>query len=147
MDTTQAIATAQAESLAPLTDRVNNEPPILKGLSASEVTVATVVSVLVWFVIGSALALFFGRAVILFGLLVVGPVATVWVSAGWLAGIKRNRPIGYYWHRFLWWLHRLGLRRIKFIDRRGPWDLGRSLRPARHATRRSVFRTRDTQSR
>ena len=112
---------------APLTDRVNSEPPILKGLSASEALYATLVFFPLWLLLGGFLSYAFRHWQIVMVVGVIGPIASVWVSAGFLAKLKRNRPDHYYLHAFVWWRHRLGLGLAPFIARRGAWDLGRSM--------------------
>lgn len=113
--------------VAPLTDRVNSEPPIMRGLSATETLVAMAVWFPLWFFIGTLFALLFGHWQILALMGVIGPLVSVWVSAGFLARFKRNRPDHYYRHAFVGWRHRLGLGQSPFISRRGAWDLGRSM--------------------
>src|SRR5215216_4114933 len=113
--------------VAPLTDRVNSEPAIMKGLSASETLVAMAVFFPLWFVIGGLLALLFKRWQILLLLGVIGPLVSVWVGGGFLAKFKRNRPDHFYRHAFVLWRHRLGLGRTPFTAQRGAWDLGRSM--------------------
>lgn len=113
--------------VAPLTDRVNSEPPILKGLSATETMVAMAVLFPLWFVVGGLLALLFKRWQILPLLAVIGPMVSVWMGAGFFASFKRNRPDHYYWHAFVWKRHHLGFGVAPFIAHRGAWDLGRSM--------------------
>jgi conjugative transfer region protein (TIGR03750 family) len=113
--------------VAPLTDRVNNEPAILKGLSATETFYAALLFFPLWIVIGGFLAVVIGSWKVVMLCAVIGPMASVWVSAGFLAKLKRNRPDHYYLHAFGWWRHRFGLGRSPFIARHGAWDLGRSM--------------------
>ena len=113
--------------VAPLTDRVNSEPPILKGLSASETGYAALAFFPLWILIGGFFAYVFRHWQILMAMGVICPLASVWVSAGYLAKLKRNRPDHYYVHAFAWWRHRLGLGLAPFIALRGAWDLGRSM--------------------
>jgi conjugative transfer region protein (TIGR03750 family) len=112
---------------APLTDRVNCEPPVLRGLSVSEVVVASALFFPLWFCLGFIAARLFHHWQILVILGIFGPLASVWASAGFLAGLKRNRPDHYYWQAWLWWLHRCGVWRVPFVSHHGAWDLGRSL--------------------
>jgi conjugative transfer region protein (TIGR03750 family) len=112
---------------APLTDRANCEPPILKGLTATETIVAALVFFPAWFVVGGGLSLLFRHWQILMLLGVIGPIASVWLTAGFFAGIKRNRPDHYYGQAFGRVLHRLGLRSTPFVVRSGGWELGREM--------------------
>lgn len=118
-------------NVAPLTDRVNSEPPVLRGLSVSEVMIATALFFPVWLCVGFLAARLFHHWQIFILLGIFGPLFSVWASAGLLASIKRNRPDHYYWHAWLWWLHRHGLWSVPFVSHRGAWDLGRTLPPAR----------------
>jgi conjugative transfer region protein (TIGR03750 family) len=117
------------ERVAPLTDRVNCEPPIMRGLSASETLVAFAVFFPAWMLLGLVLAFLFRTWQVFLLLGVIGPLVSVWVSAGFLASYKRNRPDHYYLHAFKWWRHRLGLGIAPFIHHHGPWEIGRSLPP------------------
>jgi conjugative transfer region protein (TIGR03750 family) len=112
---------------APLTDRVNSEPPIMKGLSATETLYAMLVAFPLWTLIGAILAVIVSHWQILMICGVIGPMVSVWFGAGFLASFKRNRPDHYYLHAFIRWRHRLGLGRSPFVVRSGGWDLGRSM--------------------
>jgi conjugative transfer region protein (TIGR03750 family) len=79
--------------------------------------------------IGLVLAFLFRTWQIFVLLGVIGPLVSVWVSAGFLASYKRNRPDHYYLHAFKWWRHRLGLGVAPFIHHNGAWEIGRSLPP------------------
>ena len=128
--------------VAPLTDRVNSEPPVLRGLSVTEVMIATALFFPAWLVIGSLASHLFHHWQILILLGIFGPLMSVWASAGLLASIKRNRPDHYYWQAWRWWLHHRGLWAVPFISHRGAWDLGRTLpdvRPAARSGRRGPF--------
>lgn len=123
-DDDEGSASALAEA-APMTDRVNNEPAILKGLSATEAMMAAALFFPVWLIVGGILALVLHRWQILMLLAIVGPGVSVWVFAGFLAGLKRNRPDHYYMHAFRWWRHRFGAGKAPYHSRTGRWELGR----------------------
>lgn len=127
---------ASVTDVAPLTDRVNNEPPVLRGLSVTEVTVATALFFPVWLCVGFLASRLFHHWQILILLGIFGPLISVWASAGVLASLKRNRPDHYYWQASLWWLHRHGLWTVPFVSHLGAWDLGRTLPPARSSVLR-----------
>jgi conjugative transfer region protein (TIGR03750 family) len=112
---------------APLTDRANCEPPILKGLTATETLVAALVFFPAWFLVGGALALLFRHWQILMLLGVIGPLASVWFTAGFFAGVKRNRPDHYYGHAVELARQRLGFKRATLLVRAGGWELGREM--------------------
>lgn len=125
---------------APLTDRVNSEPPILKGLSASETIVSAALFVPIWIFIGAVLGLLLRRWQYGLILAVIGPLASVWVSAGFFAKLKRDRPDHYFVHWFSWWRHRKGFGRSPFISLHGAWDLGRSMPQIGGATKSAAKR-------
>lgn len=116
---------------APLTDRSNREPAILRGLTSSEAQLAIVIVMPIYTAIGLLVA--FVTKIWALGVLIasLAPMLTVWALAGWLATIKRNKPDYYYLHRFNFWLARNGLRKSRFIDHEGYWELGRELPLAR----------------
>lgn len=113
------------QAKAPLTDRANNEPAIMRGLTASETQIAAFVALPVWTVIGVLVALI--TRVWALGILIasLAPMLTVWFLAGWLATIKRDRPENYYFHRFWHWLAKNGLAKSPFVNHNGYWEIGR----------------------
>ena len=120
----------------PLVDRVNNEPPILKGLSSTESLWAIGLAFALWLPLGALMG--FVAASVAAGVLVTGggALATVWLAAGQMQVLKRDRPDHYYIHRMHRLCARLGVARARFITHAGRWDLGRSLlRRAPRATR------------
>ena len=111
----------------PLVDRVNTEPPILKGLSSTESLWAIGLAFAVWVPIGVLSGLLFSSLAI--GVLVTGAgaLAAVWLAAGRMQRVKRDRPDHYYIHLAQRWCVRHGLARARFITHVGRWDMGRSL--------------------
>ncbi len=119
---------------APLVDRTNGEPAILRGLTSTESTWAIGLAFVVWLLPGAGLG--FLIATVAWPALAIAvtvlvctilPVATVWFGAGALAKLKRERPAHYHIHLARLYLTRYLGRRQHFIAHRGPWDLGRSL--------------------
>jgi conjugative transfer region protein (TIGR03750 family) len=113
------------DSSVPITDRCNTEPAILRGLSYSEAKVAIWFVTPFWLLIGVVVA--FATEIWAIAVLVasLGPMLTVWILAGWLARIKRNKPDYYYLHRANFWLAKNGLRKSVLINHYGYWELGR----------------------
>lgn len=111
-----------------LADRLNAEPAIFKGCSASELGLIVGVAAVVWLPLGLTLAGVAGAVTMGFGLAGLGIVATVLLTATLFQRLKRNRPDGYYQQRARLWLDRQGLWRAPFVQRSGAWDLGRSVR-------------------
>jgi conjugative transfer region protein (TIGR03750 family) len=125
-DTTDAAAPARSPS-APLTDRVNVEPPILRGMTQSEATVVGLAALAVWVAVGAVLALVVGLWQVLPVAAVFGPLITLWRASSVLARLKRNRPDGYYRQALAMDLAARGLARQRFIRHAGYWSLGRAL--------------------
>ena len=71
----------------------------------------------------------FFNLVLAIGVLVTGcgALATVWLAAGQMQALKRDRPDHFYIHLVHRWCARYGVARARFITHAGRWDLGRSL--------------------
>ena len=127
---------------APLVDRPNGEPPIVRGLTATELAWAAGLAFFCWLPAGLVLARVAGTPVVAVLFCSIVPTATVYVLAGWFLRLKRDRPQDYHIllaKRTLACAFGLGER---YIDRLGLWDLGRSLaKPARR--RRARARSHD----
>lgn len=111
---------------APLTDRANREPDILRGLTSSEATLAILIVAPIWLLIGVLVAVIteiWALGVLLASL---APMITIWIAAGWLAKVKRNKPDDYYTHSFRYWLAANGFRN-PFISHKGYWENGRNM--------------------
>lgn len=125
---TQANADAEAaRQRAPITDRVNVEPPILNGMTVSEAQVIALASLAVFVLIGGVLFAVTRRWQFLLLLGIFGPAVTLWFASLYLARIKRGRPDAYYKHRIHLWLAARGLAKPRYITHDGWWSLGRSL--------------------
>lgn len=124
--TSDAAAPARGPS-APLTDRVNVEPPILRGMTESEAAVIGLAALAVWLVVGTVLALVLGLWQVLPAAAVFGPLITLWKASSVLAKLKRNRPDGYYRQALVMDLAARGLAGQRFIRHSGYWSLGRAL--------------------
>lgn len=106
--------------------RLDEEPVVFQGLTASEIIVTVIAAALVWLplcLIGLGLLGFFVAG---FGMSVVGIVGTVMVAPKYVAKLKENRPDGYLQHTAALWLDAKGLRKCRFIVREGQWDIGRT---------------------
>ena len=108
-----------------LADRLNAEPVIFRGCSASELGLIVAVAAAVWLPLSLLLAWLGGAVTMGFGFAGIGIVATVLGIASLFQRFKRNRPEGYYQQRCALWLDQKGLRRAPFISRSGTWDIGR----------------------
>lgn len=112
---------------APVTDRVNVEPAIIRGMTVTEAKVISLVTVPVFLLIGGVLLLLTGFWQFILVLGVAGPLVSLWYASGRLQQIKRNRPDGYYTQAIHLWLAKRGLTKNQFLSYHGQWDLGRSL--------------------
>lgn len=113
----------------PLTDRVNVEPPILNGMTASEAKAIGLASLALWAGIGVIVAVATGywQAMLVFGIAL--PAITVWMTSSRLASFKRNRPDGYYRQALHRWCAQRGLAKPRYLTHSGYWSLGRSFGP------------------
>lgn len=108
-----------------MTDRVNVEPPILNGMSASEAKVISIAAVAFWGSLGLLVSMLTNFWPILIVSLIVFPIATLWVGSVRLATVKRGRPDGYYGQAINLWLAKRGFG-SQYIRHDGYWDLGTS---------------------
>lgn len=111
----------------PLADKVNVEPPIFNGLSASEAAFVCTVSGVVFVTLGVILWATTGFWFLFVTSAVGGPLGVIWVTSKHLEGIKRNRPDGYHIQALRIALAKRGLGRNPFIRRTGWWSIGRTL--------------------
>jgi conjugative transfer region protein (TIGR03750 family) len=111
----------------PLADRVNVEPPIINGMSATEASFVFIGSCLIFAVVGVLLWVMTGFWPLSVGSLLIGPATTTWKLSKHLAVLKRNRPDGYHLQLIRKRLARWGLARDPFIRHSGWWSLGRSI--------------------
>jgi conjugative transfer region protein (TIGR03750 family) len=111
----------------PLADRVNVEPPIINGASATEVTFIFGGSVIAFFALGALLWALTGFWVLFAISMLSGPMATTWTISKHLAVLKRNRPDGYHVQLLNMKLASWHLRRSPFVKHAGWWSVGRTL--------------------
>ena len=112
---------------APLTDRVNAEPAILHGMSVTEAKVIFLVSFAVFSVIAIVIMVFTHIWQLFLGLIVFGPLTTLWYGSQYLEVIKRGYPDSYYTQAIRRWLAERGLADAHFMLYSGQWSLGRPL--------------------
>jgi conjugative transfer region protein (TIGR03750 family) len=112
---------------APVTDRVNVEPAIIRGMTVTEAKVISLVTVPVFLLLGGFLLLITGFWQFILVLGVAGPLVSLWYASAYLQKVKRGRPDGYYTQAIHLWMARRGWVPNKFLSHEGQWDLGRSL--------------------
>jgi len=114
-------------SRAPVTDRVNEEPSVINGMTVSEAQYIGLVSLVVFLIVGAVLFAATGLWQAILLLAVFGPSTTLWMSSTYLAKVKRGRPEGYYGQALHWWMADRAWVTCKYIDHYGHWELGRKL--------------------
>lgn len=113
-----------ARSHAPVTARVNVEPPVLNGMAATEATWIAVLSVAGYGFVGLLVILTTGVWQIGLALPTFGTAFTLWSASLRLAKLKRGRPDYYYEHAIQRWMATRGLSRERFLTRTGFWSVG-----------------------
>ncbi|PZP98279.1 MAG: TIGR03750 family conjugal transfer protein [Variovorax paradoxus] len=109
----------------PLTDRVNSEPAILHGMTASEATWLGGLSLLIYTLLTGLVIYASGLWQLLLAPL-IATIGTLWFGSMWLQKIKRDRPDGHYGHALQLWLSRHGLSQARFVRHDGYWSIGRT---------------------
>jgi conjugative transfer region protein (TIGR03750 family) len=120
---------------APMTDRINAEPAILRGLSSTEAQLAIGVSLAAWTVFSVPFSFLIGYPQVSIIFIAAGTIGTVWMLSGWFQRVKRDRPDFYYQHMYKKWMTRAGLMRARFVTQSGIWELGRSVPPQVRSSR------------
>ncbi|QIL83826.1 TIGR03750 family conjugal transfer protein [Diaphorobacter sp. HDW4A] len=111
---------------APITDRVNVEPAILNGMTASEAKLIGLAAFVLSLLLASLLVAATGFLQCLLVTLFL-PLVILWFASKYLAKIKRNRPDGYYGQAMHLWMSRRGLTSCRYLQHDGYWSLGRTL--------------------
>lgn len=112
---------------APVTDRVNVEPAIIRGMTVTEAKVIALVTIPLFLLLGGFLLLITGFWQFILALGVAGPMVTLWYASGYLQTLKRGRPDGYYTQAIHLWMAHRGFVTSQFLSHHGQWDVGRSL--------------------
>lgn len=110
---------------APVTDRVNVEPPILNGMAASEAMYIGLASGAMSLLLAGLLQVMTGWGIVLLLLVIVLPLLTLWYSSLYLMRLKRNRPAGFYVQMIHFYLVKKFNVSSKLIAHKGFWDIGR----------------------
>jgi conjugative transfer region protein (TIGR03750 family) len=112
---------------APVTDRVNVEPAIIRGMTVTEAKLIFLVTFPLCILLGVVLLMITGFWQFILMLSIIGPLVSLWVASGYLQKIKRGRPDGYYTQAIHLWMAKRGLATNQFLSHNGQWDLGRSM--------------------
>lgn len=110
-----------------LGERLNAEPAVFRGCTASELVTLVIVAAAIWLPFGLIGGLFVGELAIGMACGVVALVGTLFVVPTVFQIIKRGRPDGYYQIRLRIWAARGGVPFVQcdYLLRDGMWDTGR----------------------
>lgn len=98
----------------PLTDRVNTEPAIINGMSASEANYIGAVSLALSLLAGGVLFAVTGFWPLLIIVCMCGPLCALWYGSLYLQKVKRDRPDGFYVQSAHIWLSYSGIIKCRF---------------------------------
>lgn len=110
---------------APVTDRVNIEPPILNGMAAGEAQYIGLVSAGLGGLLALVLQALTGGGILLLLLVIIVPLLCLWYGSLYLQKVKRGRPDGFYIQMMHLHLASKGIVRPYFVLHKGYWDIGR----------------------
>mgnify|MGYP003640960861 FL=1 len=113
-----------------LADRLNNEPPIFRGLSNSELGMILKVGALFWVPTCLIVATILGKTMMGMGAAMVMLLITILVSGSLFQRIKRGRPDYYYQHylmlRDVFLRLKINTKNHRVIRYTGTWGVGRT---------------------
>lgn len=118
---------SQPGTPAPLTDRVNSEPPIINGMTMTEAAYLGSISLVASFLCGLLCSVLTGYWLCLLILCIVGPLISLWYASLYLQKIKRGQPEGTYIQKMRIWFADMGLIRHCFTQHKGFFSLGCAL--------------------
>ncbi|MCB2425862.1 MULTISPECIES: TIGR03750 family conjugal transfer protein [Methylophaga] len=113
-----------------LADRLNNEPPIFRGLSNSELGMVLKVGALFWVPVCLTIATILGKTMMGMGAAMLMLLLTILVSGSLFQRIKRGRPDYYYQHylmlRDVFLRVKTNTKNNRIIRYSGTWGVGRT---------------------
>jgi conjugative transfer region protein (TIGR03750 family) len=113
-----------------LADRLNNEPPIFRGLSNSELGMVLKVGALFWVPTCLIVATLLGKTMMGMGAAMLMLLLTILVSGSLFQRIKRGRPDYYYQHylmiRDVFLRVKTNTKNQRVIRYTGTWGVGRT---------------------
>ena len=113
-----------------LADGLNNEPPIFRGLSNSELGMVLKVGALFWVPTCLIVATILGKTMMGMGAAMVMLLITILVSGSLFQRIKRGRPDYYYQHylmlRDVFLRLKINTKNHRVIRYTGTWGVGRT---------------------
>jgi len=112
-----------------LADRLNNEPPIFRGLSNSELGMVLKFGALFWVPVCLLIATLLGKTMMGMGAAMLMLLLTILVSGSLFQRIKRGRPDYYYQHylmlRDVFLRVKTNTKSDRVIQYSGTWGIGR----------------------
>lgn len=110
-----------------LGERLNAEPAVFRGCTASELIALVAIASGVWLPLGLIAGLLMGKLAIGMAFSIMALVGTLFVVPTLFQIIKRGKPDGHYQISSRVWAARYGLFFIRsdYILRKGVWDTGR----------------------
>lgn len=107
-----------------LADRLNNEPPIFRGLGNSELGLLIKVAVAVWLPTCLTIAFLLGKVIMGVGAAMMMVLLTVLIGGSVFQRIKRGRPDFYYQH-YMMMRNKVNTKENEVIQYTGQWGIGR----------------------
>lgn len=110
-----------------LGERLNTEPAVFRGCTASELVTLVLMASALWLPLGLIGGILIGKLAIGMALGVVALVGTLFVVPTIFQTLKRGKPDGHYQIRLRIWAAHCGFFFIKcdYILRNGVWGTGR----------------------
>ena len=108
-----------------VSDRLDYEPPIFRGLSNTELLMTVIFGFSFWLPLCVFIGYILGNPMLGLGFSGLMVVVTVVFMGSIFQKIKRGRPNFYYQQKVILWMERKGLRKERFIQESIQWDIGR----------------------
>lgn len=109
-----------------LPTRLNQEPPVFRGCSLSELVTLAGISAVILIPLCIIVMTLFGYPMMGIGIGSLSVIGGVVGGATQLQAMKRGRPDGYYQLQIALVLNRLGIKKAGLITRGGHWGIGRT---------------------
>jgi len=110
-----------------LGERLNAEPTVFRGCTASELVTLVIIAAALWLPLGLVTGLLLGKLAVGMAFGIVALVGTLFVVPTLFHVIKRGKPDGHYQIQLRILAAHYGLFFIKsdYVLRSGVWDIGR----------------------
>lgn len=111
----------------PLTDRINAEPSIINGMSATEGAYIGLAAFCIGFALGFVIFLLTGFWPLILILSIFFPMVFLWYGSIYLQKLKRGKPEGTYTQALRMYFAKTGLIKSRYLTHDGYFELGRRL--------------------